>query len=177
MIVQNTRAQNFAVVRQTGAKMASWTDAYKKWDAFEDSDEDETTINDELVVTPHAPRRRPRHLAADVFLRGPILDAAPAVPCVWGRQGLRGHAAQGGAGAGLVGLSQRVRGRQGRAPSVHRGALRQQARFARAPLPKDWTPEWPKGRRGPCRVDGGHSRDVAEVADGCPAMIFRKGAR
>ena len=54
--------------------MAAWTDAYKKWDAFEDSDEDETTINDELVVTPHAPRETPA-TAADVFLRGPILDA------------------------------------------------------------------------------------------------------
>ena len=37
-------------------KMAAWTDAYKKWEAFDDSDDDETTINDDLVVTPHAPR-------------------------------------------------------------------------------------------------------------------------
>ena len=93
-----------------------------------------------------------------------------AVPRVWGRQGLRGHAAQGGAGAGLIGLSQRVRGRQGRAPSVHRGALRcSRLRFGEGAATKGLDAGIStKGRRGPCRVDGGHSRDVAEVAEGVP---------
>ena len=165
MFVQNTRAQNFAVVRQTGAKMASWTDAYKKWDAFEDSDEDETTINEELVVTPHAPRETPA-TAADVFLRGPILDAV---------QRSRVY----GDGKAFVDMPLKVA--PGQALSAFRSVyagdkdeLRQfiEAHFGaagsdlvRAPLPKDWTPEFPQ------RVDADHVELMAAIHAMWPKLL------
>ena len=145
--------------------MASWTDAYKKWDAFEDSDEDETTINDELVVTPHAPRETPA-TAADVFLRGPILDAV---------QRSRVY----GDGKAFVDMPLKVA--PGQALSAFRSVyagdkdeLRQfiEAHFCaagsdlmRAPLPKDWTPEFPQ------RVDADHVELMAAIHAMWPKLL------
>ena len=128
-------------------------------------DDDETTINDELVVTPHAPRETPA-TAADVFLRGPILDAV---------QRSRVY----GDGKAFVDMPLKVA--PGQALSAFRSVyagdkdeLRQfiEAHFGaagsdlmRAPLPKDWTPEFPQ------RVDADHVELMAAIHAMWPKLL------